>query len=361
VIHALPWARSLKEDGIPMKELLSKRSLAVILAVLMSAMMLMAAPAQAFADDVIVAQSPQGASYYLNEVPDDLVAIFNLSETGNDGWQINPDQPIAIQWFISDDNESYTELGGRQEIPYAGYTNYQVSYTPPTDTVGVKYYYVTIYFTMSDGQNSLPSFRSSDSARIEVREEPEFSAELRVPFTKTVEQGGTAAPGEATFYLQAAFADMPDQGDGWDADGYFVTTNGAGNYDGEIVITITNPDVLEMFILQGMVVLENSGDPLADWEYSDAMWYVTFERTGDGVILVYIQEVTEIVEQQPVLGEFVDVMAFTNVYTADAPVAPSTPQTGDSSIAAIGLAAICSVVGAGALGLSRRRRPVETE
>jgi len=43
------------------------------------------------------------------------------------------------------------------------------------------------------------------------------------------------------------------------------------------------------------------------------------------------------------------------------PVVPETPKTGDAGVAAMGLAAICSLLGTGAMGLSRRRRTDEKE
>jgi len=341
-----------------MKKLLTRRGLAVVLTLMMSAMMFMATPAQAFADGATVTQDLADATYYQNDVPDDLVAVFSLNETSN-GWEVNPDQPVYFVWQVSDDGTTWVQLGGNIPVTWDGYTEYSTSFTPPTDTVGVKYYRVYFVFTMeSSGLGSVEFSLNSDEARIEVRE---FSATITIPFTKIVEQGGTAIPGETTFWIMPGFfAGMPDEGDGWEIVSNDVVTDGAGSYNDNLVISVTDYQVFGYLLQNGMVVGEYDGS-LENWEYSDAVYYIAFEL-DDEEILVYFYEVTEIVDGNVYYdGAGVDAAIFTNVYTANTPVVPETPKTGDAGVVAIALAAACTVIGTGTVGVSRRRRNDEKE
>ena len=78
--------------------------------------------------------------------------------------------------------------------------------------------------------------------------------ELEIPFTKTVKLGGNTGPGKTEFKLE-----IFDIGNG-SADGYkdvtytaAVTTNGAGSYDGELVIS-GPAEQIRQFVSEGFFV-----------------------------------------------------------------------------------------------------------
>ncbi len=101
----------------------------------------------------------------------------------------------------------------------------------------------------------------------------ERTATYGLPFTKTVKQGGSVAPGQETFSLE-----IFDIGNG-NANEYkdvtytaSVKTNGAGDYEG--VLTITGPaSQVRQMVSEGFFVREVKGSA-ANWTYSDAVWRV---------------------------------------------------------------------------------------
>ena len=115
----------------------------------------------------------------------------------------------------------------------------------------------------------------------------ERTATRELPFTKTVKQGGSVAPGQETFSLE-----IFDIGNG-NANEYkdvtytaSVKTNGAGDYEG--VLTITGPaSQVQQFICEGFFVREVKGSA-ANWTYSDAVWHVGYEQlAGEGYTITF--------------------------------------------------------------------------
>ena len=144
-------------------------------------------------------------------------------------------------------------------------------------------------------------------------------ATVEVPFTKTVKLGGNTAPGTTEFKLE-----IFDIGNG-SADGYkdvtytaAVTTNGAGSYDGKLVISGPAAQIRD-FVSEGFYVREMN-DNLSGWTYSDAVWHVMPEyqvEIGVPPMKIYPTKL----EKTP-NGEFyvdgetpVDKMTFENIYT----------------------------------------------
>ncbi len=108
-----------------------------------------------------------------------------------------------------------------------------------------------------------------------------------IPFTKTVKQGGSVAPGQETFSLE-----IFDIGNG-NANEYkdvtytaSVKTNGAGDYEG--VLTITGPaSQVRQMVSEGFFVREVKGSA-ANWTYSDAVWHVGYEQlAGEGYTITF--------------------------------------------------------------------------
>lgn len=99
----------------------------------------------------------------------------------------------------------------------------------------------------------------------------------KLPFTKTVKLGGSAAPGRETFELEifnVGNSNLTNYGNLYTA---AVTTTGAGDYDGKLVIS-GPADSVEALVCEGFYVREkNAGG--ANWTYDDAVWHILPERT----------------------------------------------------------------------------------
>lgn len=101
-----------------------------------------------------------------------------------------------------------------------------------------------------------------------------------LPFTKTVKLGGSAAPGQENFKLEifkVGNSNLTNYGNLYTA---AVTTNGAGDYEGTLVIS-GPADQVEALVCEGFYVREkNAGG--ANWTYDDAVWFVTREEVSSG-------------------------------------------------------------------------------
>ena len=100
-----------------------------------------------------------------------------------------------------------------------------------------------------------------------------------LPFTKTVKLGGSAAPGQENFELEifnVGVGIMEEHAK--ELYTAAVTTNGAGDYDGRLVIS-GPADSVEALVCEGFYVrAKNAGG--ANWTYDDAVWHILPERTG---------------------------------------------------------------------------------
>lgn len=171
---------------------------------------------------------------------------------------------------------------------------------------------------------------------------------VEIPFTKTVKLGGNTAPGETDFTI--AVCDVNAHDLSYYPDVKYtaaVTTTGAGDYDGKLIISGPAGKVSE-FVSEGFYVREVN-DGLPKWTYSDAVWYVSSE----GEIFPAKMEKTD-------NGEFYDVinnadavgkMTFENIYTRNTsytipdekPIA--SPKTFDAGVALYGVSALLSLTG----------------
>lgn len=126
-----------------------------------------------------------------------------------------------------------------------------------------------------------------------------------------------------------------------------VTTTGAGNYEGKLIISGPESKV-NAFFSEGFYVREVKGD-LSGWTYSDAVWYVSKDRE----IFPARMETTD-------NGDFYDAinnadaeskMTFENTYTCNiSNVTPdvkptSSPKTFDAGVALYGVSALLSLTG----------------
>ena len=109
-----------------------------------------------------------------------------------------------------------------------------------------------------------------------------------LPFTKTVKQGGSAAPGQENFELEifnVGNSNLTNYGKLYTA---AVTTNGAGDYDGKLVISGPADQVRDL-VCEGFYVREKNAGT-ANWSYSDEVWFVSREQVpsvpGDGTVIL---------------------------------------------------------------------------
>ena len=99
-----------------------------------------------------------------------------------------------------------------------------------------------------------------------------------LPFTKTVKLGGSAAPGQENFELEifdVGVGSMEEHAK--ELYTAAVTTNGAGDYDGRLVISGPADQVREL-VCEGFYVREKNAGT-ANWTYDDAVWHILPERT----------------------------------------------------------------------------------
>lgn len=154
-----------------------------------------------------------------------------------------------------------------------------------------------------------------------------------LPFTKTVKLGGNTAPGRETFELE--IFEIGNRNANEYSDVTYtasVETNGVKNYESKLLITGPE-DQLEQFTCEGFYVREKN-TKAANWEYSDAVWYVTPEYSESGTVQKLVVHPTKL--EQTANGDYylpsettASKMTFTNTYTR------STSGGGGSTGAAI--------------------------
>ena len=106
------------------------------------------------------------------------------------------------------------------------------------------------------------------------------------PFTKTVKLGGSADPGRETFELEIFDVGVGSmEKHAKELYTAAVTTNGADDYDGRLVIS-GPADSVEALVCEGFYVREKNAGT-ANWTYDDAVWHILPERTvaADGYIV----------------------------------------------------------------------------
>ena len=203
---------------------------------------------------------------------------------------------------------------------------------------------------------------------------------LTVPFTTTVKQGGSAAPGKTTFELAVIGDSAPNKDKSNVTVFGSVTTNGKGSYNGTLTITGTERTLWVMLSEGAFVQQVNEGK--ANWTYDDTVWGLVLDENPIALLSLddepekYILYIYPTVCEEDDDGVYysinwnagsVERMTFTNTYTKST-YKPSengtstgtvtSPQTGDNSNLAVWFALLAvsaaGVVGAGVY--SKRRR-----
>ena len=178
---------------------------------------------------------------------------------------------------------------------------------------------------------------------------------VEIPFTKTVKLGGNTAPGKTDFELEIFDIGNSNKNEYKDVTyTAVVTTKGAGDYDGKLIISGPTKQVRQ-FVCEGFSVREVN-DNLPRWTYSDAVWYVlpgeAEDENGIPKMNIYSTRNGE--------GAAEDQMTFVNTYkrnstnkttTPEKPI--SSPKTFDAGVALYGVSALLSLTGA-ALVIKRK-------
>lgn len=145
----------------------------------------------------------------------------------------------------------------------------------------------------------------------------------KLPFTKTVKLGGNTAPGRETFELEifnVGNSNLTNYGNLYTA---AVTTNGAGDYDGTLVISGPSDQVQDL-VCEGFYVREKNAGA-ANWTYDDAVWHVQPNDSQTPGLTIHATKRMEsdngiYYEDSEALA---DKMTFTNTYTYHTSVIPT--------------------------------------
>lgn len=173
--------------------------------------------------------------------------------------------------------------------------------------------------------------------------------ELRIPFTKTVKLGGNTGPGTTDFTLEICKVGNSNKNEYENVTcTAAVTTNGAGSYNGELVISGPAAQVTQ-FVSEGFFVREVKGK-LSGWTYSDAVWYVDqeekiypakMEKTDDGE--VRFRKVDDAEQEREMTFE--NTYTYNTSYTIPDEQPISSPKTFDAGVALYGVSALLSLSG----------------
>ena len=218
--------------------------------------------------------------------------------------------------------------------------------------------YEVVFTYDREGQDmELEVYKPGTDAREPAEFTNSYTENLRtveVPFTKTVKLGGNTAPGRTDFRLEIfRFGNSASEAYKDVTYTAAVTTRGAGDYDGKLIISGPEYQV-QQCISEGISVCEVD-DGASGWTYSTAKWYIDFtpREDQDGKPMPFT------IHPYDVQGAPVDKMTFENIYThnrttpaqrpTEKPNTPETtissPKTFDAGVALYGVSALLSLSG----------------
>lgn len=152
-------------------------------------------------------------------------------------------------------------------------------------------YALTFWYDMEDGRMELNLHQPGNDvyySKAEFTNTYTYSeSRYELPFTKTVELGGDTAPGREKFELEifdVGVGSMEKYAN--DLCTATVTTDGAGTFDGTLVI-VGQAEAVEALVCEGFYVREKNAGT-ANWTYDDAVWHILPKRTdteGGGYIV----------------------------------------------------------------------------
>ena len=236
-----------------------------------------------------------------NIAPGKASFTFELLKGGNEDSEGTPIYQVLDKAEISTNGAGTTEHSLKFKVPgdldgadgfgrnyiylreqkgsAAGWTYSDALYRVNRNTQDGQTY--TYSFDRVDGENAVYSLEKATFTNTYTYSETRYE----LPFTKTVEQGGSAAPGRETFELEifnVGNSNLTNYGNLYTA---AVTTNGAGDYEGTLVISGPANQVRDL-VCEGFYVREKNAGA-ANWTYDDAVWHIKPDRTDtEGVYIV---------------------------------------------------------------------------
>ena len=170
----------------------------------------------------------------------------------------------------------------------------------------------------------------------------------KVPFIKTVKLGGNTHPGTTDFTITVCDVGAGTLSQYTDVTyKVVITTNGAGSYDGELIISGPKEQV-HGFVCEGFYVREVN-DNLSGWTYSDAVWHVDangeirpakLETTANGEFYGVVNTADTVREMT-----FENTYTYNTSYTTPDEQPISSPKTFDAGVALYGVSALLSLSG----------------
>ena len=329
-----------------------------------------APPAETFTfvlEDVVnKGETKRDLAYYGIELLDDLTIS---TATGN-----TVEKTLRFKLPASDFAKHHwnpSRNSGREDI--ARYRKVFLLTEKNDDKAGWEYstksYELVFTYDIEDKDLDLDVYLAETDARESAKFTNTYTENLRtveIPFTKTVKLGGNTAPGKTDFTIAVCDVNAHDLS-------FYpnvkytatVTTTGAGNYEGKLIISGPATQVDE-FISEGFYVREEKGS-LSGWTYSDAVWFVKRVQLESGSQMqIYPAKMkTDNGEgYMPDMGKPEDKMTFENIYTysttpirREKPNTPepaiASPKTFDAGVALYGVSALLSLTGA-ALVIKRK-------
>lgn len=229
-----------------------------------------------------------------NIAPGEASFTFELLKGGNEDGEGNPIYQVLDTAEINTSGAGTTEHSLKFRVPGdldgadgfgrnfvylreqnggdAGWTYSDALYRVNRNTQDGQTY--TCSFDRVDGEDAVYNLEKATFTNTYTYSETRYE----LPFTKTVKLGGSAAPGQENFELEifnVGNSNLTNYGNLYTA---AVTTNGAGDYDGRLVIS-GPADQVEALVCEGFYVREKNAGA-ANWTYDDAVWHILPERTG---------------------------------------------------------------------------------
>lgn len=228
-----------------------------------------------------------------NIAPGEASFTFELLKGGNEDSEGNPIYQVLGTANINTSGAGTTEHSLKFRVPGdldgadgfgrnyiylreqnggdAGWTYSDALYRVNRNTQDGQTY--TYSFDRVDGEDAVYNLEKATFTNTYTYSETRYE----LPFTKTVKQGGSAAPGQENFELEifnVGNSNLTNYGKLYTA---AVTTNGAGDYDGKLVIS-GPADLVEALVCEGFYVREKNAGT-ANWTYDDAVWHILPKRT----------------------------------------------------------------------------------
>lgn len=222
-----------------------------------------------------------------NIAPGEASFTFELLKGGNEDSDRNPIYQVLGTADITTDGAGTKEYSLKFRVP---------GYLDGADGFGRNYIYLReqkgsaagwtysnalyqVYRNLQDDQTYTYSFDRVDGEdagnHLEKATFTNTYTRYELPFTKTVKLGGSAAPGQENFELEifnVGNSNLTNYGKLYTA---AVTTNGADDYDGKLVIS-GPADQVEALVCEGFYVREKNAGA-ANWTYDDAVWHINTE------------------------------------------------------------------------------------